>query len=147
MTDGSTLTQTDNPIKSDRTGSGKEHFEVLDGLRGSAAILIVVFHAFNMSFGWDTPLSLLHHAYLAVDFYNENPDDPTDFTDELQKYNADGSLTLYFQNASPGKDLENNWLPAPTGQFIPMLRMYWPKPGTPSVLNGTWAPPAIKRVD
>jgi hypothetical protein len=63
------------------------------------------------------------------------------------KYNADGSLTLYFQNASPGKDLENNWLPAPTGQFIPMLRMYWPKPGTPSVLNGTWAPPAIKRVD
>jgi hypothetical protein len=62
------------------------------------------------------------------------------------KYNADGSLTLYFQNESPGKDLENNWLPAPKGEFIPMMRMYWPKTGTPSVLNKTWAPPAVKKV-
>ena len=31
------------------------------------------------------------------------------------KYNADGSVTLYFQNESPGKDKEANWLPAPTG--------------------------------
>ena len=43
------------------------------------------------------------------------------------KYNKDGSLTLYFQNASPGKAKEANWLPAPKGEFIPMLRMYWPK--------------------
>ena len=43
------------------------------------------------------------------------------------KFNADGSLTLYFQNESPGKDKEANWLPAPKGDFIPMLRMYWPK--------------------
>ena len=59
------------------------------------------------------------------------------------KYNSDGSLTLYFQNESPGKDLETNWLPAPKGAFIAMMRMYWPKEGNPSILNGTWKPPAI----
>ena len=58
-----------NATRADRTSTGKEHFEVLDGLRGSAAILIVIFHVFNYSFGWDTPLSLMHHAYLAVDFF------------------------------------------------------------------------------
>jgi hypothetical protein len=61
------------------------------------------------------------------------------------KYNADGSLTLYFQNESPGADKEANWLPAPKGEFIPMLRMYWPKEQSPSILNGTWkAPPVVK---
>ena len=61
------------------------------------------------------------------------------------KYNADGSLTIYFQNASPGKDKEANWLPAPAGEFIPMLRMYWPKDKDPSILNGTWKPPAVQK--
>jgi hypothetical protein len=59
------------------------------------------------------------------------------------KFNADGSLTLYFQNESPGADMEANWLPAPKGEFIPMLRMYWPKDASPSILNGTWTPPAV----
>ena len=62
------------------------------------------------------------------------------------KYNSDGSLTLYFQNESPGKDLETNWLPTPKGDFIAMLRMYWPKENNPSIINGTWKPPAITRV-
>ena len=61
------------------------------------------------------------------------------------KYNSDGSLTLYFQNVSPGKDKEANWLPAPKGDFLPMLRMYWPKEKKPSVLNGTWKPPAVQK--
>src|ERR1700761_5440364 len=59
----------DDLVRADRTSSGKEHFEVLDGLRGSAAFLIVIFHVFNYSFGWDNSLSLVRHAYLAVDFF------------------------------------------------------------------------------
>jgi len=61
------------------------------------------------------------------------------------KYNADGSLTLYFQNESPGKDKEANWLPAPKGPFILTLRMYWPRENTPSILDGSWTPPAVQR--
>lgn len=59
------------------------------------------------------------------------------------KFNADGSLTLYFQRESPGMDKEANWRPAPVGDFIPMLRMYWPKERSPSILNGTWKPPQV----
>ena len=53
----------------DHTSSGKQHFEVLDGLRGSAAFLIVIFHVFNYSFGFRRPFALVHHAYLVVDFF------------------------------------------------------------------------------
>ncbi len=62
------------------------------------------------------------------------------------KANADGSITLYFQKDSPGKDKESNWLPAPEGEFIPMLRMYWPKDKAPSILNGTWSVPTVQKV-
>ncbi len=61
------------------------------------------------------------------------------------KTNADGSVDLYIQNASPGKDREANWLPAPAGKFILMLRLYWPKEKPPSILDGSWKPPAVKK--
>jgi hypothetical protein len=59
------------------------------------------------------------------------------------KLNKDGSLTLYFQHDSPGKAFEANWLPAPNGDFVPMLRMYWPKETPPSILDGSWTPPPV----
>jgi hypothetical protein len=62
------------------------------------------------------------------------------------KTNTDGSTDLYIQNQSPGADNESNWLPAPTGKFILMLRMYWPNENPPSIIDGTWAPPAAKKV-
>ncbi|MBN8508959.1 MAG: DUF1254 domain-containing protein, partial [Burkholderiales bacterium] len=62
------------------------------------------------------------------------------------KANPDGSITLYFQHESPGKDKEANWLPAPKGDFIPMLRMYWPKEKPPTILDGSWAPPKVQKV-
>jgi hypothetical protein len=63
------------------------------------------------------------------------------------KPNVDGSVTLYFQNESPGAEKESNWLPAPKGDFIAMLRMYWPREGSPSILDGTWTVPAVKKVE
>ena len=42
------------------------------------------------------------------------------------KKNADGSVTVYLQNQSPGKDKESNWLPTPTGPFIMILGTYAP---------------------
>jgi len=62
------------------------------------------------------------------------------------KANADGSVDIYIQNESPGKDKESNWLPAPKDKFILMMRLYWPKEGNPSILDGSWVIPAAKKV-
>jgi hypothetical protein len=62
------------------------------------------------------------------------------------KKNKDGSLTLYIQKDSPGKDKAANWLPAPDGEVYLVMRLYWPKDTPPSILpagEGTWQPPAL----
>ena len=61
------------------------------------------------------------------------------------KSNPDGSVNLYIQAANPGPDKESNWLPAPSGPFNLMLRLYWPKEHPPSLLDGTWQPPPVER--
>ena len=64
------------------------------------------------------------------------------------KTDADGSLTLYIQNKSPGADKESNWLPAPNEDMYLVMRLYWPKVEPPSILppgSGTWQPPALKQ--
>ena len=62
------------------------------------------------------------------------------------KSNPDGSTDLYIQKDSPGPDKESNWLPAPAGKFVLMLRMYWPNERSPSIINGSWTIPVVKKV-
>lgn len=47
----------------------KSHFESLDALRGVAAILVVIFHVFEIFSGGDHTKQMLNHGYLAVDFF------------------------------------------------------------------------------
>ena len=66
------------------------------------------------------------------------------------KKNADGSVTIYIQNKSPGKSKEANWLPAPNGPIFMVMRLYWPKETPPSILppgEGDWKPPGIVLVN
>lgn len=54
---------------SGRTAGGKPHFAVLDGLRGTAALLVVAFHIQGITVLFDAKRLMLPHAYLAVDFF------------------------------------------------------------------------------
>ncbi len=60
------------------------------------------------------------------------------------RFNQDGSLDIYIQHESPGKNKESNWLPAPSDDFDMVLRAYWPMM---EVLTGDWNPPPVKRID
>ena len=60
------------------------------------------------------------------------------------KRGADEGLTLAIQHESPGADNESNWLPAPSGSFFVVLRLYWPKP---EALDGRWKQPPLERVN
>lgn len=60
------------------------------------------------------------------------------------KKDADGGLTIYIQNESPGKDKESNWLPAPKGPFATYMRLYWPKE---AALDGSWTKPDLVKAE
>ncbi|MEV4948970.1 DUF1254 domain-containing protein [Streptomyces sp. NPDC053755] len=56
-------------------------------------------------------------------------------------YDEDGSMTVVIQRERPENPTEAaNWLPAPDGDFRPMIRLYTP---SPSVLDGTYRLPSI----
>ena len=90
-------------------------------------------------------------AFWSLTMYNEkqrlaaNPIDRFAIGDrDKLAFNPDGSLDLYIQRESPGRDKELNWLPAPaSGSFTMNLRLYSPKA---EVLDGTWSPPGVTLV-
>lgn len=47
----------------------KTHYAILDGLRGVAAITVVIFHIFETFSGGDHVKQIINHGYLAVDFF------------------------------------------------------------------------------
>lgn len=55
----------------------------------------------------------------------------------------DGSLTLYLQKDSPGKDKLSNWLPTPEGEFWVVFRTYGP---SEEIVNQTWKMPGLKKI-
>jgi len=111
-------------------------------------------HAYRLTFPKDGLPPV--HAFWSITMYDaktqlliENPIDRYLINSPMLpslESNADGSLTLFIQHDSPGKDHESNWLPAPKGEMFIVMRLYWPKTTPPSVLppgDGTWQPPGI----
>src|ERR1700712_4057622 len=47
----------------------KSHYEILDGLRGVAAIFVVTFHILEIYGGGSPVNQVINHGYLAVDFF------------------------------------------------------------------------------
>jgi hypothetical protein len=74
----------------------------------------------------------------AVDRYSIGDRTPGTVSD------ADGGLTITISADEPADPKARaNWLPAPRGDFRPVLRMYVPEP---SVFDGSYRIPAIERV-
>jgi hypothetical protein len=63
-----------------------------------------------------------------------------DRTKGLQ-YGKDGSLTIYVSNASPGKEKESNWLPAPAAKCSLVARVYGP---SKAAMTGAWKLPPLE---
>jgi hypothetical protein len=58
------------------------------------------------------------------------------------KKNVDGSIDIFIQHDAPDPDQQSNWLPAPAGDFRPVMRMYQPRT---ELINGDYSLPPIRR--
>lgn len=91
------------------------------------------------------------NAFWSITLYNdksylaENPINRYSIASHTEglKYNPDGSLDIYLQNANPGPDKESNWLPSPSGQFSLYLRAYNPQE---PILKGEYQIPPVQLV-
>ncbi len=60
---------TTSAISTNATAPGKNHYVILDGLRGVAALFVVAFHLFEAYAGNNPQKQIINHGYLAVDFF------------------------------------------------------------------------------
>ena len=57
-------------ISSAAFADSKAHYDLLDGLRGVAALIVIWYHVFEgFAFASNTSIETLNHGYLAVDFF------------------------------------------------------------------------------
>jgi len=56
---------------------------------------------------------------------------------------ADGGITFDIQAGTATTGREANWLPAPEGPFLVVMRLYWPKP---AAFDGSWQVPRMQNV-
>src|SRR5258706_11995913 len=47
----------------------KNHYPILDGLRGVASVIVITFHVFEAFTGGNRFVQIINHGYLAVDFF------------------------------------------------------------------------------
>ncbi len=50
--------------------TSKPHYEILDGLRGVAAAMVMAFHLLEAHAGGNHLNQIINHGYLAVDFFS-----------------------------------------------------------------------------
>jgi Predicted acyltransferases len=58
-----------NYISSSSFTDTKNHYEILDGLRGVAAVVVVMFHILETFSGGNHSKQIINHGYMAVDFF------------------------------------------------------------------------------
>ena len=129
-----------------QAGHGRAHGEELDGSKHNYTLTCPKGQFPPVNAFWSVPMYDGKSQLLIENPINRYLINSPMLSD--MKKNADGSLTLYIQNKSPGADKESNWLPAPNDEIYLVMRLYWPKTMAPSILpagEGSWRPPAIVR--
>ena len=113
---------------------------LLDGSKHSYSVTFTADEIPPVEYFWSWTMYKLPQRWLVdnpIDRYNISSATPG------LKTADDGSITIYFQAESPGKEKESNWLPAPNGPFWPVLRTYGPGK---AIREGTWKTQPVKRV-
>jgi hypothetical protein len=124
------------------------YFTAGDAQSGTTTIPLAGTRSYEIRFAADELPPHGSDGFWSITLYNAagslaaNPIDRYSIGDETRGLvrGANGSLTIVVSPSRPAQP-DLNWLPAPTGAFSLVLRVYDP---TPQVLAGSWSPPVIR---